>query len=205
MTFRRLGGTRDLTVSLRVIAATNKELAEEVRAGRLPAGPLPPPRRVPHPRPAAARPARGHPPAGRALPGHLRHAHAQAGGALVARDREAPARLRLPRQRARAPEPHRARGDPLVARGDRARLHRALADRPAAGCARHGRRPSFFCADLDRAGGRPTSRSSSGRTSRACWSSRVGTGPRWPACSACRTRRWRRRSGTTALNLAPDG
>jgi DNA-binding NtrC family response regulator len=33
MTFRRLGSTRDLTVSLRLIAATNKDLAEEVRRG----------------------------------------------------------------------------------------------------------------------------------------------------------------------------
>jgi two-component system response regulator AtoC len=33
MTFRRLGGTRDLTVSLRLIAATNKDLADEVERG----------------------------------------------------------------------------------------------------------------------------------------------------------------------------
>jgi DNA-binding NtrC family response regulator len=33
MTFRRLGGTRDLTVNLRLVAATNKDLAEEVRRG----------------------------------------------------------------------------------------------------------------------------------------------------------------------------
>jgi DNA-binding NtrC family response regulator len=33
MTFRRLGGTRDLTVSLRLVAATNKDLAEEVNRG----------------------------------------------------------------------------------------------------------------------------------------------------------------------------
>ena len=33
MTFRRLGGTRDLTVNLRLIAATNKDLAEEVERG----------------------------------------------------------------------------------------------------------------------------------------------------------------------------
>jgi two-component system response regulator AtoC len=33
LTFRRLGGTRDLTVSLRLIAATNKDLAEEVQRG----------------------------------------------------------------------------------------------------------------------------------------------------------------------------
>jgi DNA-binding NtrC family response regulator len=33
MTFRRLGGTRDLTVNLRIIAATNKDLADEVENG----------------------------------------------------------------------------------------------------------------------------------------------------------------------------
>ena len=34
MTFRRVGGTRDLTADVRIIAATNRDLEEEVRAGR---------------------------------------------------------------------------------------------------------------------------------------------------------------------------
>jgi two-component system response regulator AtoC len=34
MTFRRVGGTRDLTADVRIIAATNRNLDEEVRAGR---------------------------------------------------------------------------------------------------------------------------------------------------------------------------
>src|SRR3989454_5378648 len=33
-TFRRLGGTRELTVDVRLVAATNRELASDVQAGR---------------------------------------------------------------------------------------------------------------------------------------------------------------------------
>src|SRR5207237_10543896 len=33
-TFRRLGGTRELTVNVRLIAATNRDLASDIQAGR---------------------------------------------------------------------------------------------------------------------------------------------------------------------------
>ena len=67
-TFRRLGGTREITVDVRLIAATNKNLQSEVEERPLPGGPLlPPERHAAHAaggaRPLAGGPARAHHPA----------------------------------------------------------------------------------------------------------------------------------------------
>ena len=60
----RLGSNRLLKVDVRVIAATNKDLEEEIAQGRVPRGPVLPPQRRADLGAAAARAARGHPGAG---------------------------------------------------------------------------------------------------------------------------------------------
>ena len=152
MTFRRLGGTRDLTVSVRVVAATNKDLADEVERGafrldlyhRLDVFHV----RVPPLRerredilPLATHflarfAARMRKPAARFAPETER----------------ALARLRLSRQRARAAQRHRAGGDPVDPGSDWRRLHRDL--RTFAMGAGSAAPPSFFSIDVD-GGGKP--------------------------------------------------
>ena len=63
----RLGSARTIKVDVRVIAATNKDLEEEIEQRHVPRGSLLPPERHPDPRAAAARAPRGHPGAGAAL------------------------------------------------------------------------------------------------------------------------------------------
>ena len=66
--FERLGSPRTIKVDVRVIAATNRDLAGGDPKGTLPGGPLLPPQRLPDPRAAAARAGGGHPAAGLGLP-----------------------------------------------------------------------------------------------------------------------------------------
>ena len=64
MEFERVGGNRTIKVDVRVVAATNRDLKEEVEAGPLPGGPVLPPQRGPSARAAPAPAPGGHPPAG---------------------------------------------------------------------------------------------------------------------------------------------
>ena len=68
----RIGSSRALTSDARVLAATNRDLAGEVRAGSVPGGPLLPARRRAGPRPAAARARARRAPARAPLRGPLR-------------------------------------------------------------------------------------------------------------------------------------
>ena len=76
--FERVGGTTTLKTDVRLVAATNRDLDEEVKAGPLPRGPLVPAERLPDHGAAAAAAARGHPAARPAL---RREALPQAGPA----------------------------------------------------------------------------------------------------------------------------
>ena len=76
--FRRVGGLEELQADIRVIAATNQDLAKRGRRGPVPRGPLLPDQRHPDRAAAAARAARGHPAARRALPGEVRRADGEA-------------------------------------------------------------------------------------------------------------------------------
>ena len=71
---RRVGGTDEIEVDVRVIAATNAPLETLVQREALPRGPLLSPPGHPRPRPAAARAARGHPASRRPLPAAARRA-----------------------------------------------------------------------------------------------------------------------------------
>ena len=65
--FKRVGGSPDIRVDVRVIAATNRNLEEEVKAGTLPRGPVLPAERAAAEAAAAARAPRGRAGAGQLL------------------------------------------------------------------------------------------------------------------------------------------
>ena len=65
-TFKRVGGLADIRVDVRVIAATNRDLEEEVKAGQVPRGPVLPAAGDADRAAAAARAARRRPAAGAA-------------------------------------------------------------------------------------------------------------------------------------------
>ena len=126
---RRVGGAEAIKVDVRVVAATNRDLEEEVAAGALPRGSLLPHQRRDHPPAAAARAAEDIP----LLVEHFLAKYAARERRADAGDRAggdgAAAALRLAGQRARAGERDRARAGAV-----QGRRH------PAVGSAARGRR-----------------------------------------------------------------
>ena len=70
--FKRVGGTRDLDVDIRIVAASNKHIPDRDRGRAVPGGPLLPAQGGLHPPAAAPRAGRGRPAPGPALPGAVR-------------------------------------------------------------------------------------------------------------------------------------
>ena len=136
--FERLGGTRTLRVDVRLIAATNRDLAGDGAGGPVPRGPLLPAQRRVDRDAAAARAEGRHRPAGQLVhPPVLRRAEEEDRRARAGRAEAADA-LQLAGQHPRAREHDRARD----AAGRRARHRRrticgsARCRRPAAAASR---------------------------------------------------------------------
>ena len=100
--YQRVGETQSRVSNARVVAATNRDMRQEIRARALPRRPLPPPVRIHHQRAAAARPRRGQARAARPLPRVLRAPGAREPVRARCRRAASLARLRLSRQRAGA-------------------------------------------------------------------------------------------------------
>ena len=112
-TFERVGGNETLKVDVRIIAATNRDLAAEIKRGRVPRGPLLSAQRRHRRAAAAARAAGRHPRARELLLAPVRGRERQDDRDVRRRRARDAARVPLARQRARARERHRARRRPL--------------------------------------------------------------------------------------------
>ena len=107
--FKRVGGAADIRVDVRVIAATNRNLEDEVKRGQLPRGSLLPPERDADRHAAAARAGRRHSASARLLRRQLQRGVPQADSPRRAVRDGAPQDLSVARQRPRAAQRRRAR------------------------------------------------------------------------------------------------
>ncbi len=111
--FERVGGSKPITVDVRVIAATNRDLEKDVAEGRLPPRPLLPFAGAGDRRAGPAETTRGHPPVGRLLPAQVQRRDRAENPRLHPRRQGAVAQLPLAGQYPRVEERHRAGGGPL--------------------------------------------------------------------------------------------
>ena len=167
----RVGGSETLTIDVRVVAATNRDLVAACESGALPPRPLRPAQRAAAGHPAAARAPRGRARCWRGT--SSRSPPTPTTGATCA-SRTTPrraGRLLVAGQRARAEERHRAAGHPHARRRHPRRRRAELPARAAARRERGGPVPPRRAVPGARRGGR------AGRSSRR--RSRT-TAARWP-------------------------
>ena len=105
--FRRLGGDKLVRVDVRIIAATNKDLLQEVEAGRFRQDPLLSTRGRAHPSALSARAEGGHPSSRRCLSPGIRPNERQARETVLARRDGSAIALRLAWQHPGASQRHR--------------------------------------------------------------------------------------------------
>ena len=129
----RLGSARTIKVDVRVIAATNKNLEEEIEKGTLPRGPLLPARGDSDSRAAAARAPRGHPAARAPLHGLLQPREQRAAEAHHAGGARRAAAVPLEGQHPRAAQHRRAADHHDRRRHDRRRRSAGRRAIPGAG------------------------------------------------------------------------
>ena len=154
--FKRVGASTDVHVDVRVIAATNRNLEDEVGEGTLPPRPLLSSERAPDCPAAAAGARRGHPGPGRVLRRRLQSRVPQERARLDPGEHSAAPVVRLAGQRARAAQRHRARDAALRERPARAvglrRAARVAARRRGLRAPRQRPRPRTGGAAVRRAG-----------------------------------------------------